>query len=216
MEGWCTRNVNNHYRDYFRNVLDTAGVPANRKPEHFEDKLDSVPLRTSFLFALILVHEFAHAFVMAYFPVPDKKTNPEPWVEDNRYSEIGHALIQHIFNGIPHANHFNPAGSSGSRWRMETYAPFGIYFAETWQKWAEPGRNTKQIVQGVGAAYQSPIAKFPLPARQLFGYFTRHMWVTNVPRYGLAAVKFVRIPEWASYRMPGPRDADPMNMSTLR
>jgi hypothetical protein len=216
MEGWCNRNVNNHCRYYFRNVLNTAGVPLDRKPEHFEDKLDSVPLRTSFLFALILVHEFAHAFVMAYFPVPDEDTIPEPWVEDNRYSEIGHALIHHIFNGIPHANQFSPSGSSGSTWRILTHAPFGISFAETWQKWAEPGKDTMQIVQGVGDAYQSPIVNFPLAARQLFDYFTRRMWMTNVPRYGLAAVKLARVPEWASYRMPGPRDADPLRMSTLR
>jgi hypothetical protein len=216
MEGWVTRNVNNHYRYYFRNVLNTAGVPPERKPEHFEDKLDSVPLRTSFLFGLILVHELTHAFAMAYFPVPGEKTYPEPWVEDNRYSEIGHAMMQHIFNGIPRANVFEPFGSSGSKWRMFTHAPFGIYFAETWEKWAEPGRESMQIVQGVRAAYQSPIVNFPLPARQLFDYFTRHMWVTNVPRYGLAALEFVRTPEWASNRMPSPRDADPMNMSTLR
>jgi hypothetical protein len=216
MEGWCTRNVNNHCRYYFRNVLDTAGVPPNRKPEHFEDKLDSVPLRISFLFASILVHEFAHAFGMAYFPVPDKYTVPEPWVEVNRYSELGHAIIQHIFNGIPGASYFKPAASSGGKWRWLTHAPFGINLTETWQQWAEPGKDSRQIVQGVGAAYQSPIVNFPLPARQLFDYFTSHMWETNVPRHGLAAVKFVRIPEWASYRMPGPRDADPTNMSTLR
>jgi hypothetical protein len=216
MEGWCFRNVNNHYRDYFRNVLDTAGVPANRKPEHFEDRLDSVPLRTSLLFALILVHEFAHAFVHAYFPVPDDQTIHEPWVEDNRYSEIGHALIQHIFNGLPHANLFKTTESSDSRRRMETLAPFGICFTETWQKWAAPGKDTMQIEQGVDDAYQSPIVNFPLPARQLFDYFTGHMWMTNVPRYGLAAVKLARVPEWASYRMPGPRDADPLRMSTLR
>lgn len=80
-------------------ILDMAGVADERKPRDFD--LISAQMRTAYMFAATMVHEFAHAFCKAYFERPDTKpAQPnEPWLADNRNNELGHAVILQILGG---------------------------------------------------------------------------------------------------------------------
>ena len=215
---WAETDCNNRYRGFFKSLLDIARVPSHRRPQALENDLESAPLRTCLLFAAIIVHEFAHAFRMAYFPLGPASACAEPWVGDSRHNEFGHAIIQHIFSGIPTATQFlPPAGTPWhTRWQLVAHAPLGIFVMEKWEQWAAPGLNKQHRVQGVKADFESPIAMFPLPQRQVYDYFTENMWKRQVPRFGLDAIRFVKIPDWASYRIPGPEFVKPADNSTLR
>lgn len=193
-------------------------MPPSHIPEGFEENLDSAPIRTCFLLALILVHELSHAFAMAYFGLPRLNVPTEPWVGDSRDNEFGHAVIRHILVGIPYANHFGPpAGVSfDKKWRMHAYAPFGIFIDEKWLPWANPGERQKHLTKGVLEDFTSPIVSFPLPQRQLHDYFSADFWSQEVSRNGLGALKVAKIPEWAAYGMPGPNRVKPGEDCTLR
>jgi hypothetical protein len=217
---WTTKGSNDSYQESFKRILQAARVPASHIPEGFEDNLDLAPLRTRVLLAETIVHEFAHAFAWAYFTRLDAGSSPiEPWVGDSRDNEFGHAAILHILGGIPRSNCiFPPEGTSSLVIaELQALAPFGIHTADKWDQWANPGDAKKKHLQiGVENDFKSPIVSFPLLARQLFDYFTKEMWETKVPRYGLDALKFVKIPEWATSRMPGPDPSDPLYLSTVR
>ncbi|KAI4849115.1 hypothetical protein E4T44_03545 [Aureobasidium sp. EXF-8845] len=211
---WKENDKKGHYSTFFKNILIDAQVPPSHRPEGFAEDLDSAPLRTCFLFAGLLLHEFGHAFRHAYFPRAHAPF--EPWVGDSRDNEFGHAVVKHIFGGIPYANYYVPSRSTTweRRWQLKAYAPFGICFVEKYDQWAEAGKQ--HIVKGMADDFKAPNVQFPLPARQLDDYFTQDLWKKEVPRYGLDAIKFVKIPEWASYRMPGPDRLKPEEQSTLR
>jgi hypothetical protein len=191
---WTKKDTINQYPDFFKNILQTVRVPATHTPEGFVTKsLDSAPIRTYLLFAGLILHEFAHAFRLAYFPsaLPPFK----PWVGDSRDNELGHAVVRHIFGGIPQASYCQPpAGTPDSeRWRWEAHTPFGIYFLDKWDQWANLGKD--HMVKGAVEDFKAPLVHFPLPARQLYDYFTVDLWKKEVSRYGLDAIKFVKIPE---------------------
>jgi hypothetical protein len=207
-----------NYPQFFKNVLKSAHVPPSHTPEGFEENLDSAPIRTCILLAAILVHEFAHAFNMAYFVPAFPDAPREPFVGDSRNNEFGHAVVRYILGGIPYANSIDPpAGAHWERkWRLDAYAPFGIVVYEKWEQWAYPGANKKHLKEGVEDDFKSPVVSFPLPARQSFDYFTKEMWETKVPRYGLDALRFVKIPEWTTARLPGHVHGVPGFLSTLR
>lgn len=112
-------------------ILDMAGVADERKPRDFD--LISAQMRTAYMFAATLVHEFAHAFCKAYFERPDTKpAQPnEPWLADNRNNELGHAVILQILGGIPGSNTlYRIPMSSAEVIKQWNYVPFGIHFRE--------------------------------------------------------------------------------------
>lgn len=219
---WQQKGSAKHYSSFFKSVPVTCGIPASHVPEGLENDLDSPAMRTYVLFANIVVHEFAHAFRNAYYQPADPNGAREPFVGDDRSSEIGYAVSRHILGGIPYASSFMaPAGSPpGWRQHVEAYAPFGIYFQEKWLPWNEPGRDAlgykRHLAEGKDADFTTPILRYPVAQRQVDNYFTKEMWETRVPRYGLEALKFVKIPEWAVSRMPGPDPARPEINPTLR
>lgn len=161
------------------------------------------------------MHEFAHAFRVAYFPNPLGVYQDEPWIGDSRSNELGHALMLHMLSGIPAANFFKPPLGTPAqlKWQVGAYAPFGIFVTEKWQPWAPAGNGF--LLKGLKKDFTSPTIHFPVPQRQLYDYFTEEMWTIKVPRFGLDALRFVKIPEWASHRVPGPDTVNPMGKSTV-
>jgi len=217
---WQQKGSVKDYSNFFKHMLVSSGMPASHVPEGFIDDLDSPAMRTYLLFATTIVHEFAHAFAFAYYQRTDPLTPREPFVGDDRASELGHAVSRHILGGIPWASgHAAPAGSPpGLRTHMDAYAPFGIYFKEKWQPWADPGRyatGNDHLEEGKDADFKAPVVSYPVAQRQVDNYFTKEMWETRVPRYGLEALKFVKIPEWACSRVPGPLPHMPFIMTHL-
>jgi len=216
IQNWRDKDTRSDYADFFSNILDTARTLPSHIPPTFETNLDSAPLRTIVLFAALLVHEFAHAFRMAYYSNPLGVYQDEPWIGDSRFNELGHALMLHILSGIPVANFFKPPLGTPSQTKAQSdaYAPFGIFVMEKWHPWMPAGDGFLQ--KGIKKDFTSPTTYFPVPQRQLYDYFTEDMWTVKVPRFGLDALRFFKIPEWASHRMPGPNPVKPAEKSTVR
>ncbi|KAG9791120.1 hypothetical protein KCU75_g2683, partial [Aureobasidium melanogenum] len=207
------------YLKFFRSVLWEARVPNSRKPEGLSNNLEPAFLRTTFLLANHLLHEFAHAFCFAYFEIPSLGLPRNPWVGDSRDNEFGHAMERHVHGGLPYANNFNDPErpDMGQTLRRGTYAPFGIYFAEKYRQWATPGDVKKMhLVKDSEKDFKSPCVYYPLAQRQIYNYFLTKTWTENVPRYGLDAAKFTKIKQWASSEMPGPDPSNPSHESTWR
>ncbi|KAG9844138.1 hypothetical protein KCU98_g8354, partial [Aureobasidium melanogenum] len=207
------------YLKFFRSVLWEARVPNSRKPEGLSNNLEPAFLRTTFLLANHLLHEFAHTFCFAYFEIPSLGLPRNPWVGDSRDNEFGHAMERHVHGGLPYANNFNDPErpDMGQTLRRGTYAPFGIYFAEKYRQWATPGDVKKMhLVKDSEKDFKSPCVYYPLAQRQIYNYFLTKTWTENVPRYGLDAAKFTKIKQWASSEMPGPDPSNPSHESTWR
>lgn len=219
---WQKQTSTKDHFDSIQCVLNAAGVPASHVPEDFADDLNSPALRSYFLFANTIVHEFAHAFAFAYFEtIVDPSIPCEPFVGDERASELGFATSRHIFGGVAHASNFGPPAGAPLNILHEIadLAPFGITFKDKWRAWAEPGTQGERqhvLEEGKDADFAEPVRSYPLPQNQVYDYFTDEMWKTKVPRHGLEALKFVKMPEWAAVEMPGPNPQRPWIKSTLR
>lgn len=206
-------------RRYFNETLKSTGVPDSHRPP--ETCIESAGVRTAFLFATLLVHELAHAFSRAYFQRPDDRGPNEPWVADNRSNEMGHAMERFIVGGTPRPCSFSPLASSVMQkdfLQDSAYAQFGIYFPDKWKQWATPGNAKLEqfLKQGLQEDRNAPLISWPVPQRQIYDYFSRDLWSMRVPRYGLEALKMVKIPQWGVYQYPGPDPNNPWKGSTLR
>lgn len=207
------------YLKFFRSVLWEARVPNSRRPEGFSNNLESAFLRTTFKLANTLLHEFAHAFCYAYFKIPSLGLPGEPWVGDNRDNEFGHAMERHVHGGIPYVNNYNESKrlDQAQTLRRCTYVPFGIYFTEKYSQWDMPGDGKKKhLVLGTEKDFKSPCVFYPLAQQQIYNYFLAKTWTENVPRYGLDAVEFTKIKQWAASRVPGPNPSYPWHKHTIR
>jgi hypothetical protein len=219
---WDKKDLNKQYSSYFARILQNAGVPASHAPEGFEEDLISPILRTHLLLAILFVHEFSHAFCKAYFERPDLSRPREPFVGDLRACEFGIAVERHMLSGVAYASCVEPP-TVMSKWnwisKTSAFAPFGIYFSEKFGQWSNPGPSwtgIQHLSEGKHADFTSPVRSFPVPQRQVFDYFTKKMWETHVPRYGLDALMFAKIPAWASAKTPGPNPLLPWSQYTLR
>lgn len=211
---WQQKGSTDDYSSFFNSVLVAGGVPASHAPEGFGDDLDSPALRTYVILASIILHELTHAFCFAHYKRSDDEASLEPFVGNQRASELGIAAERHIFGAIPRAGGFG-APPRMSR-HVDAYAPFGMHIEETWAQWPVSNTSVKSLEEGKDADFATPIRTYPVPQRQVYDYFTDEMWRKKVPRYGHEALKFVKIPEWASSRMPGPYPQRPGINSTLR
>lgn len=214
---WQQKGSTDEYSGFFNSVLAAGGVPASHAPEGFADDLDSPVLRTHVLLASLMLHELTHAFQLAYFRWDEHETpGIEPFVGDARNSELGYAAERHIFGGITRPSHYlQPVGALPRVARhVEAHAPFGIYTSDKWAQWYVPDDRT--LEEGKDKDFATPIGSYPVPQRQVYEYFTDEMWTKKVPRYGHEALKFVKIPEWASTRMPGPDPQRPWIDYTLK
>ncbi|KAH0387923.1 hypothetical protein KCU92_g1228, partial [Aureobasidium melanogenum] len=214
-----SKDETSEYQDFFNGILAKAGVPTSRKPSGLSNNLESAQLRTTVLFAGILLHEFAHAFCFAYFAIPDLDLPTEPWVGDSRDGEFGWAMERHVFGAVAHGSNFTNLrrGDPEQLMRVSVYAPFGIHFTEKPHQWAMPGDASKRhLVRGSKKDFESPCVYYPLAQQQIYNYFSTKMWTEDVPRYGLDAVQYTKISQWAVSEMPGPNPSDPSHLNTLR
>lgn len=206
-------------RKYFDETLRSTGVPVSHRPS--KTCIDSAGLRTAFLFATLLVHELAHAYSFAYFKRANEKEPREPWVADNRSNELGHAITNFILGGSPYASSFSTLPSSTVQkdfLKDSVYAQFGLYFANKWKQWDSAGDAIKEqfLKQGLGEDRSVPLTFWPVSQRQVYDYFNEELWEERVPRYGLEALKMVKVPGWKSCKYPGPDPDNPWNGSTLK
>ncbi|KEQ91031.1 hypothetical protein AUEXF2481DRAFT_8986 [Aureobasidium subglaciale EXF-2481] len=91
--------ANCDYEALLEDTLDIAGIKESRSLPEFHPT--SAILRTYLQLAVVIVHEFAHAFNIAYYVRQPGEIHVEPWVAGDRLNELGWALIHNILAGNP-------------------------------------------------------------------------------------------------------------------
>jgi len=198
-------NGTNEHAEQLEAWLDKFNVPWTRRPHQLYP--ESAYDRTVFLLAETLVHEFAHAFAMAYFPNPPTSTwrpAEEPWIQGNRSNELGCALIDHLVGGLAFSMIVYTLCDTTEH-RQMVNSPFGMYIEGQWDLWTE---NEKHEVERVrtdtpagGAGSRQTV--YPIPAKYFYNMHTEETWKHQVPRFGLASIRMPRLKEW-SMTIPKP------------
>ncbi|KEQ68862.1 hypothetical protein M436DRAFT_57463, partial [Aureobasidium namibiae CBS 147.97] len=161
--------------------------------------------RTVFSLAETLVHEFAHAFSMAYFPIPPHPTyeSPEePWIQGNRSNELGCALIDHLLGGLAYAmTAYTTCDTTEHRHMVN--CPFGMYIEGQWDLWVEDDGVERVRTDTPAAGSTSRQTIYPIPQKYFYNMLTEETWKQQVPRFGLASIRMPRLKEW-SMTIPKP------------
>ena len=190
-------NDTNEHGEHLEGWLDRFNVPLARRPHTLYP--DSAYDRTVFNLADTLVHEFAHAFSMAYDPVPPSqthKTPEEPWIQGNRSNELGCALINHLFGGIAFAT-TGYACSGLTEHQHFINCPFGMYVQGQWDLWTVDDGNERVTTASIAAVATSKQTAYPIPQKYFHHMHTEETWKEQVPRFGLAAIRLPRLKEWS-------------------
>ncbi|KAI4716848.1 hypothetical protein E4T48_06978 [Aureobasidium sp. EXF-10727] len=146
--------------------LDRANVPASRRPKVID--ATSAYDRTNFFLADTIVHEFAHAFNGAYFPLPDTTAPSEPWIQGNRSNEMGSAFMSYLLGGEPYS--------------MPYYSK-------------DEGERTTTADRDQALATEQVF--YPVPQKWVWNMGTQETWLHQVPRFGMAVLRLPRLEDWA-------------------
>lgn len=196
-------NGTNEHGERLEAWLDRFKVPASRRPQQIYPQ--SAYHRTVFNLADTMVHEFTHAFGMAYFQTPPSifyETPHEPWIQGNRSNELGCAMINYLFGGLAFSL-TQYRCSELTHHRQAVNSPFGMYCDEQWDLWTEDDgveRVTTASIAGVATSKQTA---FPLPQEYFYNMHTEETWKHQVPRFGLASIRMPKLKEWSkTYKHP--------------
>ena len=203
-------------------ILHDVHVMADIQPDHqFQINPSSAIYRTILMLAVTMVHEFVHAFSMAYFEKSDFSDDPdEPWVKGNRSNEQGHSFEDYIFSGppAPLCISITPM-SQDFEWIQLATAPFGLYTTQQWDLWdynkqpnydssgyIDPDDSDSDIASSARVKDENdPPHKpsqryFPIPQAWCEFLFSDDSWADQVMKYGLAAIKVPKIEKWKVIR----------------
>ena len=192
-------NDTNEHGEQLEGWLHRFNVPMSRRPHqlHPESAYD----RTVSFLAETLVHEFAHAFAMAYFPIPPSSTctaAEEPWIQGNRSNELGCALINHLVGGLA-CSMIGYTHCDTTEYSQTVNCPFGMYIRDQWDLWAENEKDSVERVRTdtrAGAATSTQNV-YPIPAKYFYNMHTEETWKHQVPRFGLASIRLPRLKDWS-------------------
>ncbi|THW11392.1 hypothetical protein D6D24_07242 [Aureobasidium pullulans] len=206
----------------YMQILHDVHVMADIQPDHqFPIIPNSAIYRTILMLAVTMVHEFIHAFSMAYFEKSDFSDEPdEPWVKGNRSNEQGHSFENYIFGGLPAPLIISiPPMSQDFEWIQLATAPFGLYTTQHWDLWdynkepnydssgyVDPDDSDSDNATGVRVKDENdPPHKpsqryFPIPQAWCEFLFSDDSWADQVMKYGLAAIKVPKIEKWKVIR----------------
>jgi hypothetical protein len=176
------------YTKTVKEILDQAGVPANRRPDKFH--LVSTIMRVNVKLATAIVYEIGHAFVRANVEGP-LETYREPWIAGYRSNEVGCAVENYVFGGWFHAQTIYDSSQSKSECHKQVItAPFGSHFVDPWDALSRNKIRTGELVLSKPMG-QEP--NYPVPQRYFYKMHTEEMWGQRVPRYGLNALKLPKL-----------------------
>ncbi|TIA49454.1 hypothetical protein D6C79_03582 [Aureobasidium pullulans] len=187
-------NENTHFRDYFVQEMNAAGIPENRR---FHTDLRSANLRTNFLLATTIVHELAHAFRGAYFT---NFIDVEPWISYHRSNENGYSLEQHIFGCVMQPLHVHThASDTKAYFQSLVSVPYGFDTTHPWDFDRVNSDETFELMRTVKSDGQPQTGVcHPIPQKYVEKLFDKEMWTQQVPRFGLNALKPPKHPLWST------------------
>jgi hypothetical protein len=116
----------------FEDIRKMAGIP------EWEMNMNqtSAFYHTHVLLAATIVHEFTHAFVMAYFARSSRDDPREPWAPGNRCNEQGYAFENSTLGGVLWPSKVGIPPMSFEFFDLQNaLAPFGFYTTLQWDVW---------------------------------------------------------------------------------
>lgn len=187
----CVVTFNEDYQDILCED-PTAGAQRWSQPWIPGTDEAAARLRTRYLLAVTIVHEFAHC-VWKLNPL---SANPEPYLRDRPVNELGFELENMIFAGS--------AESSGKTYHVS--APYGLCTL----------RFPSQLRTGTGEPRGQPqdwginwTTEYPIHMTHCKKMFTKKFWDEDVARYGFAACRPERKKGVRSY-YPEATASDPL------
>ncbi|CAD0099766.1 unnamed protein product [Aureobasidium mustum] len=167
--------------------------------------------RTGLLLASTLLHEFTHAFAMAYFEIPhtqDPDHVYEPWVRGNRANEQGWSFENYIFGGVvnPYTIGIPPMNPNFTGYLQSVAAPFGFYTHQQWDLWMQNNGYSGHVMDSDRKDDQDfpPERVFPVPQAWVHWLYSDDLWKDQVHRFGLSVVKVPKLQEWGvTFRCEG-------------
>jgi len=189
------------YNTLIVQIEKMAGIPASRQAPISQE---SAIYRTQLLLASIVLHEFTHAYVLAYFEIPDYKTKgpKEPWAPGDRANEQGWAFENFVFGGLVRPIHvWIPPMSHEYSILQEALAPFSSYTTWQWDVWLGNVQEKYYRVMdsnriGIPPEDIEPVREYPVPQAWTQWLFSDDLWTNHVLRFGLEAIKVPKIYEW--------------------
>jgi len=189
------------YIKLFVDIENMAGIPASRQAPISPE---SAIYRTHCALATVILHEFVHAFLRAYFEVPNRATTKdptEPWAPGDRSNEQGWAFENFVFGGVVKPMKiFIPPMSDEYNVIQSALAPFGSYTTWQWDVWlGNKAGNWKTMDSdwtGLTEEDLEPTRHYPVPQAWTQWLFSDDLWTNHVLRFGLEAIKVPKIYEW--------------------
>jgi hypothetical protein len=173
-----------------------AHIPAGSR-EHVDVR--SLQYRLVLMVTATVLHEFVHAFVDAYFECFDVLTEPrEPWLRGTRCNEQGYTFENFIFGGLPRAmTMVFPPMSQLCELLQYMACPFGAYFNAHWDQWLETPADSSHVMPSVHKdTVTEPVRLYPIPQEWFQRIFADDMWLEQVRRFGIRAMKMPKCEMW--------------------
>lgn len=191
-----TNPDDDRYSKLFKDIHKMAGIPMSRQA--YIDHVSAM-YRTHFLLAHTLLHEFTHAFCMAYFECQDPGPY-EPWAPGDRANEQGFAFENFVFGGVvlpmtiripPMSDEFNILQSA--------LVPFGASTSLQWDIWSNNEQDSHYVTMDSDRKDDEdpgPKRIYPVPQAWTQWLFSDDLWTDQILRYGLRAIKVPKIKKW--------------------
>ncbi|KAG9668165.1 hypothetical protein KCU99_g8513, partial [Aureobasidium melanogenum] len=165
---------------YTQICMSTSFRDALARKHRVEDihpELDqyAADLRTRFYMAMIMVHETAHAFHNVFNSTGHFQKH-EPFMNDGRVAELGHAITKHLFGNVIQITGANPEHLG---------VPFGFCFFD-WPDSANRGLK-KVMRHSLAKAGVHTHTYYVLPMSYILKVLHPQFWTDEVMRYGTIA-----------------------------
>ncbi|KAH0020476.1 hypothetical protein KCU78_g6443, partial [Aureobasidium melanogenum] len=165
---------------YTQICMSTSFRDALARKHRVEDihpELDqyAADLRTRFYMAMIMVHETAHAFHNVFNSTGHFQKH-EPFLNDGRVAELGHAITKHLFGNVIQITGANPEHLG---------VPFGFCFFD-WPDSAN--RGLKKVMRfSLAKTGVHTHTYYVLPMSYILKVLHPQFWTDEVMRYGTIA-----------------------------
>lgn len=189
------------YNSLIEEIEKMARIPASRQAAISQE---SAMYRTHCLLAALLLHEFTHAYILAYFEIPDHTAEgpKEPWAPGDRANEQGWAFENFAFGSLVRPTTiFVPPMSYEYHILQSALALFGSFTTWQWDVWLgnEKGKYYKVKDSdriGIKKEDIEPDRQYPVPQAWTQWLFSDDLWTNHILRFGLEAIKVPKILKW--------------------
>ncbi|KAI4780824.1 hypothetical protein E4T52_04279 [Aureobasidium sp. EXF-3400] len=193
------------HRELLDDILLMTGIPLEQQA-HIN--ATSAIYRTQLYLAKLMLHEFAHAFCMAYFPIPPDWTPGiphEPWAPLDRCNEQGWAFENFVLGSVLKTMAVGiPPMDDQLRLLQNALIPFGYFSTRFWDRWLGNGEDLAYSTMDSDRKEDDevPHRYYPVPQAWTQWLFSEDLWTDQVIRFGLRVIKVPKPREWEVVRLP--------------